>query len=1141
MRCRNCSAENPEWANFCFNCGKPLEQSCSNCGAPRLPQARFCARCGQPFPAAPGDAAGAPAARVASPDSQILPAPVSVPEPSLPEGERRQITVMFCDIVGSTALSTQLDPEELRDVVRAYQDACAAVIARYDGFIAQYLGDGIVVYFGYPTAHEDDAQRGARAGLGVVEAVQKLSPRVEQQYGVRLDVRVGLHTGLVVVGEIGSEGRREQLALGETLNVTARLQEQAAPNSAVMSVATYRLVAGFFECRELGFRTLKGIAEPVLIYEVLHESAARSRLDVAAASGLTPLAGRDAEVSIVTARWEQAKEGNGHVILIGGEPGIGKSRLVRVLEEHIVQDPRAWLTVCLASPYHQDTAFYPIIDLLERVVLQFTREDSNSHKLRKLEGWLVEYGVSLSEGVPLFAGLLSIPVSDSYEPSSLPPERQKHRMMELLVQILLTRAAEQPVVFVMEDLHWADASTLELLDRLVVSTPAERLLVVLTYRPQFVPPASWTGHTYVTQLTLSRLPHAATAEIVAAVAGDTRLPPEVLEQVIAKTDGVPLFVEELTKMVIESGLASDVDASASAAGAFPALAIPATLQDSLMARLDRLSTVKVVAQIAAAIGREFSYELLQVVCGLDDDLLEDSLEQLVAAEFLYQRGRPPDATYIFKHALIQDAAYQALLRSSRRQYHLRIARALIDHFPQTVESRPELVAHHFTQAGLAAEAVPHWQRAGERAMGSFANLEAIAHLSRALELLTTLEEREERDRQELELQVALAPAYMAIKGWASQEVERTTRRARDLSRKLGNEQHLYTALWGLWTSYFLRGQLREALEAAEQVIGMAAATDAPMLHVTARHAVGYSHFYRGEFVTTREYAEEGVRLFDMEMEREFVRTFQFSPSAALRIMLGCSLWMLGYPDQGPPLVDSAVTLTRELGHPPSEAFALAASQLMHYARRDFSTALETSEQLLLLAREEHFEIWTPFALMFRGWAFVEQGRIEEGIEETKRGLAMWQGTGTYLNQTVAMVMLGEFLWRAGRIDEALTTLDSEIGDSAKRQELLFAPELHRIRGDILVERALSGDGPRDSVLDEAEASLRAALELARSQGARMLELRALLSLTRLWRQTGRAEESGRVLSELYGSFTEGFSTPDLRAARALLDQIGSPV
>src|SRR5262245_46427623 len=722
-----------------------------------------------------------------APRTPVFPAQTA---PSSPDAERRQLTVLFCDLVDSTALASQLDPEDLREVVRAYQAACAEVIQRFNGHIAQYLGDGLLVYFGYPQAHEDEAQRAVRSGLGIVEAMGALNTRLEREYGVRLAVRLGIHTGLVVIGEIGSGGQQEQLALGETPNIAARLQSLAAPDTVVISEATAYLIHGYFVCQPLGAQALKGLPQPLQVYRVLHESGAQTRLDVVTLRGLTPLVGRDEEVGLLQRRWDQATAGMGQVVLLSGEAGIGKSRLVQVLKEHVTSAPHTRIE-WRGSPYHQQSALYPVIDHLQRL-LRGHHYASPAEPLHTLEAALTASGVALSEAVPLLAALLSLPLPDSYAPLTLTPQRQRQKTLETLVAWLHAEAQRQPGLLVVEDLHWVDPSTIELLSLLMEQCTQWRLCLVLTARPEFHPP--WAMVAHFTALTLRRLAPAEIGRLVTHVVGDKALPPAVLQEVVRKTDGVPLFVEELTKTVLASGLLEEQEDRYALHGPLPPLAIPATLHDALLARLDRLAAAKVVAQLGAVIGRTFAYDLLQAVAPLDTATLEGALAQLVEAEVVAQRGLPPQATYTFKHALIQDTAYQSLLKSTRQQYHHRIAQALEQHLPDMAQRQPELVAQHYTAAGLVAQAIPYWQRAGERALAHSAYQEAVSHLTTALTLLTTLPESRERSQQELTVQMTLGIALWATKGGNAPEVEQLYIRARVLCEQVGESHQLFRIL-----------------------------------------------------------------------------------------------------------------------------------------------------------------------------------------------------------------------------------------------------------------------------------------------------------------------------------------------------------
>ena len=742
------------------------------------------------------------------PETVTVSAQPQVPHDDAPQAEslsaeRRQLTVMFCDLADSTALASQLDPEDLREVVRAYQQTCAAVIQHFDGHIAQYLGDGLLVYFGYPQAHEDDALRAVHAGLEIVEAMRALNTRLQQERGIQLALRLGVHTGPVVVGEMGGGARHEQLALGETPNLAARLQGLAALDTVVISTATLHLVQGYVECQELGVHTLKGVVAPMAVYRVIRPNVVQSRLDVASARGLTPFVGRESELALLLERWAQVKDGTGHVVLLNGEAGIGKSRLVQVLKDHAAGEAHTRLE-CRCSPYHQNSALYPLIDLLHRA-LRWQENEAPADRLEKLKHALGQYRLALDETVPLLAVLLSLPLPEGRYPQlTLTPQRQKQQTLEVILTLVLELAERQLVLFIVEDLHWIDPSTLEFLSLLIEQGPTVRVLTLLTYRPTFQP--QWTGRAHVTPLTLTRLPVAQVEAMIARLMHGKPFPTEVLRHVVAKTDGVPLFIEELIKMLLESGLLTEADDRYALVDPLPSLAIPTTLHDSLIARLDRLAAVKVVAQMGATLGRQFSYSLLQAVSPLDELTLQHSLQQLVDAELLYRRGVPPQATYLFKPALIQDAAYQSLLKSARQQYHQRIAQVLEGRFPETAETQPELLAHHYTEAGLLRQAIPCWQRAGQHAIERSANVEAISHLTKGLELLKGLPDTPDRAPQELILQTTLGVPLATTTGFAAPEVERVYARARELCRQVGETPQLFPVLAGLWRFYLVRGE-----------------------------------------------------------------------------------------------------------------------------------------------------------------------------------------------------------------------------------------------------------------------------------------------------------------------------------------------
>lgn len=1165
MQCPNCGFENPEQMKFCGNCAAPLKKKCPNCGFENPPGFKFCGECGTSLTARKPETESRKPGKDLSPqereaeeekkEDKIDPDVTPLAERDLSRGlslddaERRQITVMFCDLVGSTALSEQLDPEELREVLKAYQEVCAKVINRFEGHIARYFGDGLLVYFGYPLAHEDDAQRAVRTGMGILEAIGRLNLRLQKERNITLSVRLGIHTGLVVAGDITSEGEGEKLEsmaiIGETPNIAARLHGIAEPNTLVISAATYRLIQGFFDCQPLGAHTLKGISQPIEVYQVLHESTARSRLDVAAAGGLTPLVGREFAVAQLLECWEQVKGGMGQVVLLSGAAGIGKSRLVRVLKEHAAKDPQAWLTELYCSPYYQNSAFYPIIDLLQRVVLQFAREDSPQERLKKLEGFLVQYGFSLTEALPLFASLLSIPLGDVYsplKPLNLTPRQQKQKTMEALLTLLLERAAQQPLLLVVEDLHWADPSTLELLSFLIDQAPTTRILTLFTFRPDFSP--SWSTRSHLIPLPITRLSPKQVEGMIERITGGKALPAEVIQQVVMKTDGVPLFVEELTKMVLESGLLRERENHYELTAPLPPLAIPTTLQDSLMARLDRLATVKEVAQLAAALGREFTYEMLSAISPLDEATLQRELSRLVEADLLYQRGLPPQATYLFKHALIQEAAYQSLLKSKRQQYHQQIALALAERFPEAVETHPELLAHHYTEAGLNAQAIPYWQRAGQRAIQRSAYLEAINHLTNGLnglEFLKTLPNTQELISQEIDLQIAIGLPFMITRGYGAPEVEQAYGRALTLCRQAGETPQLFPVLWGLWMHYHIRSDYKTAFDLGQQLLRLAQVVDDPALLLGAHQALGATMYLQGKLATAQEHLEQGLRLYELyeiEQHRKLVLQYSHDPAVFCLSHLAWLLWQRGHPDQARNRIEQALGLCRRLEHPNSLGFALHFSAVLACFRREPQVAEAQADKLSALSVEVGMPHWKALARIVRGWAQQAQGDVESGISEMAEGLAALRKTGAQVSWSHRSSMLVEGLIATGQLDQAEEVLEETKAFIEESDERAYEAEIYRLSGELL---RIRGDN-----LKAAEQCFRQALDIAKAQEAQALALRAAISLGRMLHggegayEAEAEAEAKRILADIYYRFTEGFNLTDLKEAATLLSQLPSP-
>jgi class 3 adenylate cyclase/predicted ATPase len=1047
--------------------------------------------------------------------------------PPMPDAERRQLTVMFCDLVDSTALSGQLDPEDLREVVRAYQHVCSEVITRFDGHVAQLLGDGLLVYFGYPQAHEDDAQRAVRAGLGILATMEDLSSRLRREKGITLALRLGIHTGLVVIGAMGGAGRQEQLALGETPNLAARIQGLAQPNTVAISEATSRLVQGYFECQDLGAQTLRGVSQPLKVYRVLRESGVHSRLDVTQPRGLTPLVGRESEVTLLLERWEQVKAGQGQVVLLTGDAGIGKSRLVQMLKDHVTPEPHMrW--ECRSAEYYQNSALFPLVDLFQRL-LRFEAHEPPDAKLEKLEHALSQYRLSVEASVPLFAPLLSLPTPEhQYPPLNLSPQRQRQQTLETIVAILLELAERQPVLFIVEDLHWTDPSTLELLNLVIDQTPTASLLVLLTCRPHFQP--AWHHRSYLTEITVNRLSHPHVAQIVTRMTEGNTFPAAVLQQIIAKTDGVPLFVEEITKAILESGHLTEVDGHYALAESFRALTIPATLHDSLMARLDRLVTAKAVAQYAAVIGRQFAYTLLQAVSQLDAATLQRELSRLVDAELVYQRGLPPHATYTFKHALIQDAAYESLLKSTRQQYYQRIAQVLEERFSDVVETQPELLAQHYTEAGLSEPAVGYWQRAGQQARQRSANAEAVQHLTSGLTLLATLPDTPARAQQELDLLIALGPALLATKGRGAPEVEQTYAQARALCAQVGDTPQLFPTLRGLCRFYYGRGALPIARELGEQLYRLAQGTAEPIHLLEAHDTLGNTLFMLGDYATARLHLEQGIALIDPTAERALV----LRHGEALGVRCGgygsWALWCLGFPEQALRRSQEMLSLAQTLAHPYSLVQAQHYAAFLHQRRGEVSEVQVQADAILTLATAQGFPLWVGCGTFWHGWGLAVQGQSKAGLAQMHQGLATVLATGQMVTQSVFLVILAEVAEHTGQVEEGrrlLTEAWAAFEASGRRDGLA---EASRLQGELLLRQAVPD-------VAQAEACFQEAYTLAYHQQAKSWELRAAMSLSRLWQSQGKRAEAYALLAPIYGWFTEGFDTADLQDARVLLEEL----
>ena len=1045
-------------------------------------------------------------------------------ESRAPEAERRQLTVLFCDLVESTALSGRLDPEDLRDVIRSYQAACAEVIKRFDGHVAQLLGDGLLVYLGYPQAHEDDAQRAVRAGLGMLEAMRALNARLQ---GAPLAIRVGIHTGLVVVGEMGGEGRQEQLALGEAPNIAARLQGLAEPNTVVMSAATSQLVQGFFHCEDLGEQHLRGVAHPIKVHRVLQETGAQSRLDIASARGLTPLVGRESEVSLLLNRWEQAKNGSGQAVLLSGEAGIGKSRLVQALKEHVASRPHTRLE-CRSSPYYQSTALYPIANLLQDI-MRWEQDDATEAKWRKLEGTLERYDFALDETAPLFATLLSLPVSeDRYPPANLTPQRQRQKTLETLVAMFVQESARDPVLFIVEDLHWTDPTTLAFLDLLMDQSATASILMLLTCRPEFE--LAWSHRSSLAEVDLNRLSHRQIELIATQVAGGKTLPAEIIQQLIDKTDGVPLYVEEMTKAVLESGVLKEKDGRYALTGVMDSLTIPVTLQDSLMARLDRLVTAKGIAQYASVLGRQFSYELLQSVLKLDEETLRRELTRLVESELVYQQGIVPQAVYTFKHALIQDTAYASLLRRTREQAHQQVANVLENELPETADTQPELLAYHFTEAGLHEKAINYWRQAGQKAMARSANIEVISHLTKGLELLKLLPGNSDRHRQELDMNMALAPALMGVKGSSSPEAEDAYGRALALCEQLDDTDRHFHILWGQRRFYSNRGDHGAARALGKQLLELARSQNDPARLVAAHVALGGTLTIVGNLRSGLTHLEQALDLLDAEQQRALGMRYGLLPWEHALAGLTTALWLLGYPEQALQRSREACAVARELDHVQSLAHALHFTAQLHVFRREPQATFEYAQDCLTLSTEQGFSVFAGLSGILKGWALFKQDQTEVSMAQMRQSMTLIMEQGHGLGKAIYLSLLADVYHDIGQDDEGLRFLAEAQVYMETSGECYYEAEIYRLKGDLLLAQSVGNQ-------TEAETYFQQAISVAQTQSAKSLELRAATGLARLWQSQGKGQEAHDLLAPVYGWFTEGFDTADLQDAKTLLNEL----
>jgi class 3 adenylate cyclase/predicted ATPase len=1054
------------------------------------------------------------------------------------EAERRQVTAMYCgsELFDAAEFLENLDPEDQHELLDEYQQVCEQAVARYGGTIVQSTGTGLLVCFGYPTAFEDAARRAILSGLEIQQGLQEINARLDSA-ALRLSPWIGIHTSVVIASEKGDGRELEPMSLvGEARSVATQLHTAADPGTVVITAAVHRLVEGYFVCESGGAHKLQGASQPIEVLKVVSESSAKTRIDVAEAIGLTPLVGRDREVDLLQDRWQEVEEDISQVVLLIGEAGLGKSRLVHVIKEHVAQQPGGVESIIewRCSPYYQNSSLYPVVDYFQRAA-SIHREDTAVEKLDKLIEFLNDFSSGDPiEVVQLFAALLSIPMDDRYPPLNLSPNRQKEKTLDALIDWLRDRAAQRPVLFVLEDLHWVDPSTLEFLGLLVDQCTSDRVLALFTFRPEFEPP--WGSRVHQTQVALNRLRKKQIIEMVQVKTGLADFPPEFGEQIADRTGGVPLFVEEFARMFQDSGSIQEIEGRAVLMSSFSMQSIPATLHDLLMARLDRMDSDREVIQTGATLGREFSHELIKAVSPLDNATLEIELAKLAKAEVVLRRGRPPQATYHFKHALIQDAAYQSMVKKKRQQLHNAVATVLEDQFAESQETAPELLAHHFTEAGEIQKGIQYWLQAGVRAQGQSAVLEAIDHFTRGLALIARLEESPLRDQQELQFLLPLGNVLIQAKGYAAPEVEAGFQRAHTLCQQIGEGAPLFHVSVGMWKFTLVNSEFDKCTKWADELLRLAAGQDDPGIIMEANFPTCCTRFYVGEFAESVRYGEQGFALYDHERCKAHAQFTGQNAGVGIPAYGSIAMWAAGYPDRALKWSREGVNLGKGLDDPFSLAFGLYHLGWLAYYCGNWQEVKECGDIGRSIAEELGFVFFESLAVINQGAALVCKNvspseELDHGIQQVREGLAAYMGTGARLHIAHVYIVLCEGLLKAGRIDDAQQELDNAFQHVAQSGELFALADMHRLQGELQLARSHAN-------VDEAESCFRKAIEVARGQDSPSWELRATMSISRLLEIQGRQEEAHRMLLDAIGKFNEGSETADQTEATQRLNRLG---
>ena len=1078
MRCCQCHTENNEGHRFCFSCGAPLEASLS---APVLPNV--------------GHAAS--------------------------EGERRQLSVMFCDLVDSTSLSMTFDPEELREIIRSFQDACVTVVERYDGYIAQHLGDGLLIYFGYPRAHEDDGARAVHAGLDIIEAIRALQPSPDLQ----LQVRLGIATGKVVVGDLVSAGANtDKVAVGQTPNLAARLQGLAAPNTVVISPHTHRLLGHRFECVDLGKHTLKGFAEPVRVRQVMNQCASQSRFEAVQGKAMLPLVGRHEEMALLKDLCQHTKDGRGQIVMLTGEAGIGKSRLTRALIENMCAQGFAVPIVLQCSPYHNQNALFPVIEWLQTEIFASIGTIDNAEKWSLIHAYLDTTTLDKAQAAPILATFLSVPLPVDHAPFNLTPERQKRLTIQCLISLFTQRNTSQLALLIVEDLHWADPSTLEFIGAWALKTTDSRTLTLLTCRPDFKP--AWPVQDNFTTVSLGRLPDQYALELVNLAAGDGILSERVKRQLVNKTDNIPLYLEELTKDLVSMNEQNALNGISQNEGDLADDLIPASLQDSLMARLDRLGEAKTVAQVAAVLGRDFDRKTLEAVWTGSSNALHDGLDVLLNADLLHERAEHSKGLYRFKHALIRDVAYDSLLKRSCEKQHLHVAEVLEREFPGIAVSQPDVLAHHYTAGKGLDQAITYWLAAGELDLKKFAMQETVAHLNRGLALLDELPDTPERNLRELDFHIFLGRALTAWKGYAADDVKLSCSRLQELSGLVGNVPQIPVVLLQLFSYNAVRANHTTSLKLASQILKIAEQVNNEDLILEGHLMNGIADFHLGNFHQARHHFEKCLAIYDPGRHGSHAFQFGQDPAVIAYNWLIWIYWLFGDQNKALQAGEQALSLARSLNHPLTLAFALTFVGWHRMYCRDYPSAAAIANEIVQLCSDQNILIFLAHGRMMLAWSECDKDNMETGLPEVLAALDLFRLTGARHFLPYWEAHYAELHARVGDTENAEEVLEQAFEKMNQSDERWSEAELHRYRG-MLLER--QGVKPA-----EVEACYRRAIEVAQKQGAKAWELRATFNLAHYFKEQEQPAMVRQLVESLRGRIPLDIDMGSLAKAQSLL-------